>query len=349
MTEIRYWTQLATEQFRPDQLIRQAVAAERAQFDALNLSDHYQPWWEPGESPHAWVVLGAIGQATEQIPIGTGVTAPVFRHNPAVVAQAFATLEAMLPGRAYLGIGSGESLNESPCGMDWPPVRDQVDRMEEALEIIGRLFDGERLSYRGRFFQTKAAYLHTRGETRPAIYVSAFGPRAARLAARLGDGLWTLADPERAPRLIEAYQAACEEAGKASGEIILQSGFSWAEDGDAALEGCRVWKGAQPLEHYVDDWHDPQAIYAHGEEQVSDQDFRDAYIISSDPNEHAERVREIERMGATIVCLQNASGAAPVTALRVYGERVLPALRAGRGLARTGAAADQFPGDGGSQ
>jgi coenzyme F420-dependent glucose-6-phosphate dehydrogenase len=327
MSEIRYWVQLATEQFGPNDLIAQAVEVERANFDALNVSDHYQPWWEPGESPHAWVVLGAIGQATDRISIGTGVTAPVFRHNPAVVAQAFMTLQCMFDGRAYVGIGSGESLNESPCGMDWPPVEEQVDRMDEALEIIGRLFDGERLDFDGSFYRTKAAYLHTRSDGRPPIYVSAFGPRAAGVAARRGDGLWTLADPENAPEVIDAYKSACDDAGKEPGEIILQTGFSWAEDDDAALEGARVWKGAQPSEFFTDDWHDPQAMYEKGEKDVSDDDFREAYILSADPEVHADRVREVERMGATIVCLQNASGNAPLDGLRVYGEKVLPALR----------------------
>jgi coenzyme F420-dependent glucose-6-phosphate dehydrogenase len=330
MTEIRYWTQLATEQFTPSDLVGQAVQAEQAGFDALNVSDHFQPWWEPGESAHAWVLLGAIGQATERIPLGTGVTAPVYRHHPAVVAQAFMSLEAMFPRRAFLGIGSGESLNESPCGMDWPPVADQIERMEEALEIIGRLFDGERLDHRGRFFRTKAAYLHTRAERRPPIYVSAFGEQAAGVAARLSDGIWTLADPESAPDVIDAYRAACDDAGKEPGEIILQTGFSWAEDDDDALEGARVWKGAQPPEFFTDDWHDPKAMYEKGEREVSDEEFRAAYIISSDPGEHAERVREIERMGPTVVCLQNASGAAPENALAVYGEHVLPALRGAR-------------------
>jgi coenzyme F420-dependent glucose-6-phosphate dehydrogenase len=268
------------------------------------------------------------------ISIGTGVTAPVYRHNPAVVAQAFATLEVMAPGRAFLGIGSGESLNESPCGMDWPPVGEQIDRMEEALEIINRLFDGERLDYAGDHFRTKAAYLHTRAERRPPIYISAFGPRAAGVAARLGDGVWTLADPEQAPKVIDAYRSACDDAGKEPGEIILQTGFSWAEDDDAALEGCRVWKGAQPIEHFRDDWHDPQAMYENGERQVSDDDFREAFIVSSDPEYHAERVREIEGMGATVVCLQNASGADPVAAFGVYGDAILPALRAGVAASR---------------
>ena len=139
--------------------------------------------------------------------------------------------------------------------------------------------------------------------------------------------MWTLAGSERAPEVIDAYRAACEDAGNEPGEIILQGGFSWAEEDGAALEGARVWKGAQPPEHYTDDWHDPQAMYRNGEEQVSDEAFRAAYIISSDPAEHIERVRQIERMGATVVCLQNASGAAPEAALRVYGEQVLPVLR----------------------
>jgi coenzyme F420-dependent glucose-6-phosphate dehydrogenase len=324
---MRYWTQLATEQFPPSDIVRQAVGAEEAGFDALNTSDHFQPWWEPGEAGHAWVILGAIGKATGQIPIGTGVTAPVFRHNPAVTAQAFATLEEMFPGRAYLGIGSGESLNESPVGMDWPPVAEQVERMDEALEIIGRLFAGERFDHEGRYFRTKQAYLHSRGERRPPIYVSAFGPRAAGVAARRADGVWTLADPERAPEVIEAYKAACDDAGKEPGEVILQTGFSWAEDDDAALEACRVWKGAQPDEYYTDDWHIPEEMYRHGEEQISDEEFKEAYIVSSDPQVHVERIRAVEQMGPTVVCLQNASGADPHAALRVYGEKVLPALR----------------------
>jgi coenzyme F420-dependent glucose-6-phosphate dehydrogenase len=243
-----------------------------------------------------------------------------------IVAQAFATLEEMFPGRTYIGIGSGEALNESPAGMDWPSVGEQVGRMEEALELIGRLLDGERLDHDGRYFRTKRAFLHTRGERKPPIYVSAFGQRAAGVAARLGDGIWTLADPEQAPDLIDTYRSACVDAGREPGEIVLQGGFSWAEDDDSALEGSRVWKATQPPEYYREDWYDPQAMYRKAEEEISDDEFKEAYIVSSDPDYHAERIREIEKLGATIVCLQNASGADPHAALRVYGERVLPAL-----------------------
>jgi len=324
---MRYWVQLATEQFSPSALVDQAVDAERAGFDSLNVSDHFQPWWEPGHSGQAWTLLGAIGQATERIDVGTGVTAPAYRYNPAVVAQFGATLQELFPGRGFLGIGSGESLNETPCGMDWPDTAEQVRRMEEALEIIDRLLDGERLDYDGRFYRTRAAYLHTRGEERPPVYVSAFGPDAASVAARYGDGLWTLADPESAPDLIDAYRSACDEAGKSPGEVILQTGMSWAEDDDAALEGARVWKGTQPQEYFTEDWHDPRAMFEKAEREVSDEEFKQSYIISADPELHAERIREVEQLGATVVCLQNASGADPLGALRTYGERVLPALK----------------------
>jgi coenzyme F420-dependent glucose-6-phosphate dehydrogenase len=305
------------------------VETERAGFDGLTVSDHFQPWWEPGESGHAWVVLGAIGQATERIPIGTGVTAPVHRHHPAVTAQAFMTLEALFPGRAFLGVGSGEALNEVPCGMDWPEVGEQVSRLEEALEIIGRLFDGERLDYEGRYFRTKHALLHTRAERRPPIYVSAFGPRAAGVAARLGDGVWTLGDPETAPQVIDAYRSACEEAGKEPGEIVLQAGVSWAEDDEAALEGARVWKPTQVPEYFTDDWSDPRAMYRNAEEKVSDEEFKQGFVISSDPEHHVERLREVEELGATVVCVQ-ITGADPLGTLRAYGETVLPALRGSR-------------------
>ena len=327
---MNYWVQLATEQFPPSLLVEQAMEAERAGFDAVNVSDHYQPWWEPGQSGQAWTLLGAICHATGRVGVGTGVTAPVYRYHPAVVAQFAATVEELSPGRGFLGIGSGEALNEVPCGMDWPDTGEQVRRMEEALEIIGRLLDGQRVDHHGEFFRTRGAYLHTRGERRPPVYVSAFGPDAAGVAARCGDGLWTLADPESAPELIAAYRSACADAGKEPGEIILQAGFSWAEDDAAALEGARVWKATQPEEYFTDDWHDPTAMFEKADREVSDEEFMQSYIVSSDPEHHVDRIREVEELGATTVCLQNGSGADPLGAMRTYGERILPALKGAR-------------------
>jgi coenzyme F420-dependent glucose-6-phosphate dehydrogenase len=199
--------------------------------------------------------------------------------------------------------------------------------MDEALELIHRLWNGEQVDHQGKFFSTKSAVIHTLGERKPPIYVSAFGPEAAAVAGKHGDGLWTLADPEMAPDMIEAYRAAATDAGREPGEIILQAQFSWARSDEEALEGARVWKGAQPDEFFTDDWHDPKAMYEHAEKQVSDDELREALIIGSDPDLHVERVREIEAMGATTVALMNVSGADPRAALGVYRDRVLPALR----------------------
>jgi coenzyme F420-dependent glucose-6-phosphate dehydrogenase len=327
---MRYFYCCAHEQFPPDDLLRQAVAAERAGFDGIACSDHLQPWWEPGEAGHAWAWLGAAGQATERAALGTAVTPPGPRYHPVLIAQAWATLETLFPGRPFLGIGSGESLNESPLGAEWPSPSAQVDRMEEGLQIINALFAGERLTHEGAYFRTDGAVLHTLPERRPPIYVSAFGPRAAGVAARHADGLMTLADPGTVPELVDAYRSAADDAGREPGEILLQIQFSGAGDDDSALEGARVWKGAQPIEYYTDDWHDPRRMYEHAEEQVTDDDFREAHIISSDPEEHLSRNREVEELGATTVVLMNISGSDPHRALEVYAERVLPALGAVR-------------------
>jgi coenzyme F420-dependent glucose-6-phosphate dehydrogenase len=323
----RFFYTCAHEQFPPNALLEHAAAAELAGFDGIGCSDHVQPWWEPGEAAQAWVWLGALGRVVQHIPFGPAVTAPVYRYHPALVAQAYATLEVMYPRRTFLGLGSGESLNESPLGMDWPEPAEQLGRLEEALELIRRLFDGERVDHEGRFFRTKGAYLHTRPERPPPIYVSAFRPAAARLAGRLGDGLWSLADPDTVPELIDAYRAGADDAGREPGEILLQTGFPWAPSEERALEQARVWKGAGPLEYYIDDWHDPRAMYQHAEATISDDDFRKLQIVSSDPELHIERIEAIERLGATTVVLMNISGHDPFGAIDVYAETVLPALR----------------------
>jgi len=323
---VRFFHFCSHEQFPPQDLLEQAIAAERAGFDGITCSDHLQPWWEGGESGHAWVWLGAAGQATDQVALGTGVTPPGPRYHPVLIAQAWATLELLFPGRPYLGIGSGESLNESPLGADWPPVGEQIERLEEGLQIIRRLLAGETIDHDGKHFSTKQARLHSRPERIPPIYVSAFGPQAAEVAGRLGDGVWTLGDPESAPEIVEAYRAAAADAGREPGEVVLQGSFSWAESGEAALESARVWKGAQPMEFFRDDWHHPGAMYEEGERQVSDDELREAVIVASDPEDHVERIRQLVEMGATIVPLQNSSSD-PIAAIGVYGEDVLPALR----------------------
>jgi coenzyme F420-dependent glucose-6-phosphate dehydrogenase len=320
----RYFYGASHEEFPPEALLRHVVAAEAAGFDGIGCSDHIQPWWEPGESGHAWAWVGAAAQATDKVPFGTAVTAPGARYHPALIAQAWMTFERMFPGRPYLGIGSGEALNEVPVGDDWPSTGDQIARLDEALDIIDRLWKGETITQQGHF-RLKDCKLHTRADRRPPIWVSAFGAQAAAVAGRHGDGLWTLPDPESTPDVIQAYR----NAG-GGGEIVFQALVSWAPSDDEALEQARKWKGAQPQEYYQQDWHEPRKMYEHGEEETSDEEFAQNIIAASDPGEIAERLRELEQLGGTVIVLQNNSAGNVEKAIEVLGGEVLPALRGAR-------------------
>src|SRR5579884_4384259 len=331
--EIAYGVALGHERFRPSELVEQAVAAEQAGFDAICCSDHLAPWWSPETGPpaacgNAWVWLGAAGQATHRASLGTGVTAIVHRYHPVVVAQQVATLEELCPGRAFLGVGSGEAMNEVPAGMHWPSVGEQLERTAEALTIIVRLLDGETVDFEGRYFRAEKARLYLRTERRPPVYMSAFGPQAAEIAGRLADGIWTLADPQRAPAVIASYRRSVEAAGRDPGEVILQGMASWAEDDDDAVEGAREWKGTLVDENYTDPVADPAEIEAKGDE-VSDTKFKAMGLISSDPDTHVRKIKAMQQLGATAVVIMNISGADPLGMLRTYGEHVLPALREG--------------------
>src|SRR4051794_38397823 len=320
-----YWFSASHEMFPPSELLDQAQAAAEAGFDGIGCSDHFAPWWPDGNSGNAWVWLGAAGQAIPRLPLGTGVTALVHRYHPAVVAQAFMSLEELFPGRVFLGAGSGEALNEVPCGADWPSVGEQVERMDQALDVITRLWAGETVTADHGWFAVKDCKLYTRAQSRPKVYVSAFGAQAAGVAARRSDGVWTLGDPDSAPEVVEAYHAAGGD-----GEVIIHSGFAWAQDDDQLMDGVRVWRATQPDEFYSEDWHDPAQMQEHAAQNVSDDELREGFVVSTEAEEHVEKVRELEQLGATVVCLQNMSGADPMGTIRLYGEEVLPALRGAR-------------------
>src|SRR5205085_2273459 len=216
-------------------LVEQAIAAERAGFDGICCSDHLEPWWAPDSAApaacgNAWVWLGAAGHATTRVSLGTAVTGLLHRYNPVVVAQQLATLEQLFPGRAFLGVGSSEAMNEIPAGLDpYPSLAEQLERTEESLTIITRLLDGETVDFQGKHFKTKGARLYSLPERRPPVYMSAFGDQAAEIAGRHADGIWTLADPRQAPSVIAGYRRGAAQAGREPGEVILQGLFSWAE------------------------------------------------------------------------------------------------------------------------
>jgi coenzyme F420-dependent glucose-6-phosphate dehydrogenase len=331
--QVVYGAGLGHERFGPDELLRQAQVAEEAGFDIVCCSDHLAPWWTeelaPNNSANAWVWLGAASQVTKEPSLGTAVTGVIHRYNPVVLAQQVATLEILAPGRSFLGVGSSEAMNEVPAGLDpgnYPPIGEQIERMEESVSIIRRLLEGETVTHDGKYFRTYDAKLYSLPERRPPIYMSAFGEQAAAVAGRVADGLWTLADPRQAPAVIGAYRRSCEEAGREPGEIILQGMFSWAEDDDTAFEQSKEWKGTTVDEHYTDPIYDPAEIQKNGEE-VSDTMWKTMGAISSDPKSHVRMVKMIREMGATAVVMMNTSGADPERALRMYGEHVLPELR----------------------
>ena len=327
-SETKFWFAASSEEFLPTEMLEQARAAEEAGFDGLGVSDHFAPWWPEGRASQAWVTLAAIGAATTK-PLTTGVTPIVHHYHPGLVAQTWMALSDLYPGRVALGVGSGEALNEVPLGADWPSVGEQIRRLDQGLEAITRLWDGETVTMDAGWFRLQDAKLYTLAEHRPKLYISAFGPQAARVAGKYGDGLWTLGDPESAPEVIDAYREACAEHGKDVGEIILQSGFHLAGDEAEVIKRARKWKPTQLPEVYKDDLHDPAEMLARAKEQFSDEEFaKEGFVVASDPAEHVERLREIAAIdGCTVVCLQLVGDADPLGSIRRYGEEVLPALR----------------------
>jgi coenzyme F420-dependent glucose-6-phosphate dehydrogenase len=317
----QFWFAASTEQFTPSEMLDQARAAEAAGFEAICASDHFAPWWPEGQAGQAWVTLAAIGQHTTK-PMGTSVTPVVHHYHPGVIAQAWMSLEDLYPGRMFLGVGSGESVNEVPLGLDWPSPKEQLERFDRGLEAIKRLWAGETVTMDGGWFALRDAKLYTRADRVPPLYPSAFGPQAAAIAGRHGDGLWTLGDPEQAPAIIDAYR----EAG-GGGEIIFQAGFALGTDEEQAIEGAKMWKATQFPEVYRDAIPDPAEMRRMADERMSDEEFaKEGFLVGADPDEQVGRIREMIDAGATVVCLQ-CIGDDALGSIGRYGEHVLPKLR----------------------
>lgn len=228
---------LSCEEFTPEQLIEQARLAEQAGFTRLAVSDHYHPWLDAqGESSFVWSVIGALSQLTA-LPIMTMVTCPGIRIHPAVTAQAAATSGVLCGGRFVLGVGTGEALNEHVTGARWPRWDVRAEMMEEAVEVIRELFTGKVVNHRGRHYTAEDARLYTRPEAPPPIFVSGMGPKAARLAGRIGDGLITM--KPRAGLVREFQQAAPDGSRK---PVVGGMKACWHQDRDKAVElALRRW------------------------------------------------------------------------------------------------------------
>jgi coenzyme F420-dependent glucose-6-phosphate dehydrogenase len=322
----------SAEQFPPRQLLDFAVHAEAAGFDSIMVSDHFQPWRHTGgHAPFSFAWLGALGERTSRAIIGTSVVTPTFRYHPSIVAQALGTLGALYPGRVLLGVGTGESLNEVPAtGMAWPPFRERFGRLREAIELMGRLAREERVTFEGEYFRTDKATIYDRPETPVPIYVAAAGARAARLAGRLGDGFICTSGKAKelyTETLLPAVADGLEKAGRAPDAIerMIEMKVSFDTDLARARDDTRHWAALALSPEEKMGVEDPMEM-----EKLADalpaERAASRWIVSSDPDEHVERLGETIALGFTHLVI-HAPGPDQQRFLDLYAEQVLPRLR----------------------
>ncbi|WP_129843354.1 TIGR03557 family F420-dependent LLM class oxidoreductase [Streptomyces sp. RFCAC02] len=312
---------LASEAFGPEELVRQAVLAERAGFDFVEMSDHYHPWLDvQGHSPFTWTVFGAIAAKTDRIGLATGVTCPTVRYHPAIIAQAAATLALVSRGRFTLGVGSGERLNEHVVGTGFPDsVATRQEMLREALEIIRLLWQGGYRSYEGKHLRLSDARVFDLPPEPPVLAVAAGGPEAARIAADLGTGLFAT---EPRPDLVAAYR----EAG-GDGPRYVEVPLAWAEDertaARAALKTNRWavtgWKVMSELPNPVN--------FEAATSTVREEDMLQQFACGNDPERHVEAARPFVEAGFDRLVLMNA-GPDPDGFIDFFRDELADRLRA---------------------
>ena len=286
----------SAEQFDPRELVEIAVAAEAHGMESVAVSDHFQPWrHEGGHAPFSLAWMAAVGERTSSIRIGTSVMTPTFRYNPAVIAQAFATMGMLYPGRVFLGVGTGEALNEIATGFrgageqEWPAFKERLGRLRESIELMRQLWTEERVSYRGEFYFTQDANIYDRPETPVPVYVAAGGPTVARFAGRVGDGFICTSGKGAelyTDELIPAVGEGAEKAGRRFEDLdrMIEIKISYDTDADAALENTRFWSPLSLSKEQKHDITDPvemeKAADALPIEQIAKR-----WIVGSDPDE----------------------------------------------------------------
>ncbi|MCM4078913.1 glucose-6-phosphate dehydrogenase (coenzyme-F420) [Paractinoplanes hotanensis] len=328
---IRFGYKASAEQFPPVELLRYGVLAEELGFDSVFVSDHLQPWrHDGGHAPAALPWLGALAARTERILIGTSVLTPTFRYHPAVVAQAFATLGCLAPGRAILGVGSGESLNEVPLGLEWPDGKERFARLKEAVLLIQKLWTEDRVTYEGQFYKTENATIYDKPETPVPIYIGASGPAATRLAGRISDGFITTSGKGHAlytDTLLPAVREGAEKAGRKIDDLdlMIEVKVSFDDDYDKALNDTQHWGALALSPDEKTGVEDPIEM-----QRLSDalpvERTASRWICSSDPDEHLGKVVEYLDMGFKHLVF-HAPGPDQERFLRLYSERILPELR----------------------
>ena len=315
---------LSSEEYTPAELLDQARRAEEAGFEALWISDHFHPWNdEQGQSPFVWSIIGAIAQVCS-LPVTTAVTCPTTRIHPVIIAQAAATSAVLLNGEFRLGVGTGEALNEHVTGARWPSILQRLEQLEEAVEVMRRLWSGEFVTFHGQHYTVENARIYTRLDDPPPVYLSGFGPNAAELAGRIGDGfISTSPDREGLQRFRDSGGA-----GKPS-----QVGYKvcWGRDPEAAIDTAhRLWANSGVPGELSQVLPSPKHF-----EQVSGLVTRDmtrrAIAYGSDVQRHVDAFRPFAEAGFDEVYLSQIGGRDRNSDIAgffdFYRDEVLPALR----------------------
>jgi G6PDH family F420-dependent oxidoreductase len=314
---MRFGYFLSCEEYSPAQLVEQAVAAEEAGFEALWISDHYHPWNdEQGQSPFVWGVIGALSQACS-LPVTTAVTCPTVRIHPAVIAQAAATAAVQLDGKFILGVGSGEALNEHVLGDVWPSTDVRLEMLEEAVDLIRELWKGEPVTQQGRHYRVDTARIYTLPDQPPPIYVSAFGPKALDVAARIGDGyIGTQDDPD----LVKGFKAK-------SGDKPAQGGVkvAWADTEDEGIDHAhRLWANAGVPGELSQVLPSPQH-FEQASQLVTRDSTAESVVAGNDVDRHVQQLQSYVDAGYDEVYVAN-MGPNYLAMIEAYGRDVLPQL-----------------------
>jgi coenzyme F420-dependent glucose-6-phosphate dehydrogenase len=281
---------LSSEEHRPNDLVRYARQAEDAGFEFALISDHFHPWTDrQGQSPFVWSVIGGIAEATDRLVLGTGVTCPTIRTHPAVIAQAAATSAAMMPGRFFLGLGSGENLNEHIFGDYWPSADERQEMLEEAIEVIRLLWQGGSQTHRGKHYRVENARVYTLPDEPPPIAVAASGSNAAELAARAGDALISTTPDEE---LVQAYRSAGGN-GPRYGQLTV----CWARDEREAVQTALEWWPNAALKGELSQELPLPRHFEQAAENVDEEAIAEAIVCGPDVDRWLEQITAFEDAG----------------------------------------------------
>ncbi len=322
----------SSEQFGPRDLLEYSVLAEEAGFDSVWVSDHFQPWrHRDGHAPFSLAWLAALGERTSRITMGTSVATPTFRYHPSIMAQAFGTLAQLNPGRMILGVGTGESLNEVPAtGMKWPAFKERFGRLQEAIELMRLLWTGEQISFEGEYYQTIKATVYDRPDEPVPIYIAAAGPSASRLAGELADGFICTsgkASELYTETLLPSVAEGLKKAGRSPDEMekMIEMKVSFDTDMDRARNDTRHWAALALSPEEKTGVEDPIEMEKLAD-ALSVERAASRWIVSTDPEEHIERIKKYVDLGFTHLVF-HAPGPDQAAFIRLYAREVLPRLR----------------------